>query len=91
MLVEVIDDIKNRADDSDGVVLTKLALCEDAVKELSSGGEFKGEVVFCARFEALVRLDCLDRLKWASGEKDRQCWGGRSKSIRWLNSRHHLI
>jgi len=54
VLVEVVDDIKNRANDSDRVVLTKLALCEDAVKELPSGCEFKGEVVFCARFEDLT-------------------------------------
>jgi len=91
VLVEVVDDIKNRADDSDGVVLTKLVLCEDVVKELSSGGEFKGEIEFCARLEVLVRLDCLVRLSWASREKDRRCWGGRSKSICWLNSCHHLI
>jgi len=38
-------------------VLGKLALCEDAVKELSAGGEFEGEVIFCAQLEALVKLD----------------------------------
>jgi len=42
ILVEAVHGIKNRADDSDDVMLTKLALCEDAVKELSSGGEFIG-------------------------------------------------
>ena len=46
-----------RCRDSDRVVLGKLALCEDAVKELSAGGEFEGEVIFCAQLEALVKLD----------------------------------
>jgi len=44
----------------DGVVLGKLALCENTVKEPSAGGELKREVVFCARLEALRRC-CRDR------------------------------
>jgi len=55
--VEVVDGIENGADDDDSVVLCKLALCEDAVKELSTSGKFKGEIVFCTRLKALVKLD----------------------------------
>jgi len=55
--VEVVDGIENRADNSNSVVLGKLALCEDSIKQLSTGGKFKGEIVFCARLKALVKLD----------------------------------
>ena len=55
--MEVVGSIENRADDSDGVVLGKLALCKDVVKELSAGGEFERKVLFCARLKALVKLD----------------------------------
>jgi len=33
-------------------VLGKLAFRQGAVKEISSGGKLKAEVVFCARLEA---------------------------------------
>ena len=52
-VVEVVD--KNGADDSDNVVLGKLAFCRDAVKEPSTSGEFKTEGY--ARLEALVKFD----------------------------------
>ena len=55
--VSVDDIIEDRADDDDDDMLGKLALCEDAVKELSAGGKFKRGVVICARLEALVKLD----------------------------------
>jgi len=41
--VEVVDGIENGVDDSNSVVLCKLALCEDAVKQLSATNKFKGE------------------------------------------------
>jgi len=41
MLMEAVDSIENRADDGGRVVLSKLALCEDTVKELSAGSEFE--------------------------------------------------
>jgi len=41
-------------------MLGKLALCEDAVKELSAGGKFKREVAFCARLEALVKPERMN-------------------------------
>jgi len=47
MLVDVVNSIENRADDSGRVVLGKLDLCEDAVKELSAGGEFERNIL-CA-------------------------------------------
>jgi len=40
-----------------GIALGKLALCKEAVKELSTGGELKGEKVFCARLKALLKFD----------------------------------
>jgi len=43
--VEVVDGIENRADDNNSVVPGKLALCKDAVKQLSTSGKFKGEIV----------------------------------------------
>ena len=46
--VEVVDGIENRADNSNSVVLGKLALCEDSIKELTASSKFKGEIVFCA-------------------------------------------
>lgn len=49
MLVEIVDGIE---DDGDRVVLGKLAFRQGAVKEISSGGKLKAEVVFCARLEA---------------------------------------
>jgi len=55
--VEVVNGIENRADDNNSVVLGKLALCEDAVKQLSTSGKFKGEIVFCARLKALIKFD----------------------------------
>jgi len=55
--VEVVDGIKNRVDDNNSVVLGKFSLCEDAVKELSTSGKFKREIVFCTRLKALVKLD----------------------------------
>ena len=55
--VKVVDGIENRADDNNSVVLCKLALCEDAIKELSTSGKFKGEIVFCTRLKALIKLD----------------------------------
>ena len=51
---EVVDGIEDGADD--GVVVSKLALCEDAVKELFAGGELKEKAVFCARLKALLKL-----------------------------------
>jgi len=41
----------------DGIVLGKLALCKDAIKELSTCGELKGEAVFCARLKTLLKFD----------------------------------
>jgi len=40
-VVEAVDGIKSGVGDGDGVMLGKLALCEDAVKELSASGELK--------------------------------------------------
>ena len=57
VLVEAVDSIENRANHSDRVVLSEVSLCEDTVKEFSAGGEFKRKVLFCARLEALVKLD----------------------------------
>ena len=37
--VEVVNRIEDGADDGDGIVFDKLALCKDAVKKLSAGGE----------------------------------------------------
>ena len=48
VLVEAVDGIKNRADDSDRIVLSKLALCEDVAKELSTGNKFERKVIFRA-------------------------------------------
>ena len=55
--VKVVDGIENRADDNNSVVLCKLVLCKDAVKELSTSGEFKREIVLCKRLKTLVKLD----------------------------------
>jgi len=41
MVVKAVDGVENGADDSDGVVLGILALCEDAVKGLCAGGKLK--------------------------------------------------
>ena len=41
MLVEVVND---GADDSNRVVLGRLAFCEDAIKEIFAGGKLKAEV-----------------------------------------------
>jgi len=54
---EVVDGIGNRADDNDSVVLGKLALCEDTVKQLSTSGKFKREIVLCTRLKTLIKLD----------------------------------
>ena len=40
-MVEAVDGIKSGVGDGDSVMLGKLALCEDAVKELSASGELK--------------------------------------------------
>jgi len=53
--IEVVDGIENRADDNNSVVLCKLALCKDAVKELSTSGKFKREIVLCTRLKTLVK------------------------------------
>jgi len=55
--VNVVNGTKNRADDDDNIMLGKLALCEDAVKQLPASSKFKGEIVFYARLKALVKLD----------------------------------
>ena len=55
--IEVVDGIENRADDNNSIVLGKLALCKDAVKELSTSGKFKREIVLCTRLKTLVKLD----------------------------------
>ena len=57
MAVEVVSSIENRADDDVVIVLGKLALREDAAKQLSASSKFKGEIVFCTRLKALVKLD----------------------------------
>ena len=44
MLVEVVNGIDDGADDSNRVVLGRLAFCEDAIKEISAGGKLKAEV-----------------------------------------------
>ena len=46
MAAEVVDSIENRADHSDHVMLNKLSLCEDTVKELSASGEFERKIIF---------------------------------------------
>jgi len=46
VLMEAVDSIKNRVDDG-----------EDAVKELSAGGEFERKVIVCARLKSLVKFD----------------------------------
>ena len=49
------------ADDGDGIVLNKLALCEDMIKKFSTGGELEGEVVLCARCrEGQTLVDTMD-------------------------------
>jgi len=55
--VKVVDGIENRADDNNNIVLGKLALREDAAKQLSASSKFKGEIVFCMRLKALIKLD----------------------------------
>jgi len=57
--VKAVDGIENRADDNNNIVLGKLALREDAVKQLSASSKFKGEIVFCTRLKALVKLDLV--------------------------------
>ena len=80
VLMEAVDSIENRANDSDRVVLGKLSLCEDTVKELSAGGEFERKVMFCAQLEALVKLGLgWARISWVGRERDRQCWGGQGR------------
>jgi len=80
MAVEVVSGIENRVDDNNSVVLCKLALCEDAVKQLSTSGKFKGEIVFCTRLKALVKLDLgWVRMKWVSKERDGRYWGGQGR------------
>jgi len=44
VLVEVVNGIDDGADDSNCVVLGRLAFCEDAIKEISGGGKLKAEV-----------------------------------------------
>ena len=41
MVVKAVDGVENGADDGDGIVLGRLALCEDAVKGLCAGGKLK--------------------------------------------------
>jgi len=48
VLVEVVNGIDDGADDSNRVVLGRLAFCEDAIKEISAGGKLKAEVALCA-------------------------------------------
>jgi len=57
ILVEVVNDIKSGTDDDDPIVFNKLVFCMDVVKELSTGGKLKGEVIFCMRLKVLVKLD----------------------------------
>jgi len=80
MAVEVVSGIENGADDDDNIVLGKLALREDAAKQLSASSKFKGEIVFCTRLKALVKLDLgWVRMKWVSKERDRRYWGGQGR------------
>jgi len=58
-----------------GVGLGKLVLCKDAIKELSTCGELKGEAVFCARLKALLKFDLGEE----SIERERRWWGGRHR------------
>ena len=58
VVVKAVDGVKNGADDGDGVMLSGLSLCEDAVKGFSAAGKLKREVVFCARLEALRDRRC---------------------------------
>jgi len=46
--VKVVDGIKDGPYDNHRIVLGKLALCEDSIKELTASSKFKGEIVFCA-------------------------------------------
>jgi len=55
--VKVIDGIKDGPCDNDSVVLCEFSFCEDSSKQLSGNSKFKGEIVFCARLKALVKLD----------------------------------
>jgi len=79
VLMEAVDGIEDRADDSDGVVLGKLALCEDTV-------------LFCARLEALVKLDLgWVRFRWVGTKRETDDVGGgqghrggQSLSRRWF-------
>jgi len=41
MVVKAVDGVENGADDGDDVMLGRLSLCEDAVKELPTGGKLK--------------------------------------------------
>jgi len=70
VLMEAVDGIEDRADDSDGVVLGKLALCEDTV-------------LFCARLEALVKLDLgWVRFRWVGTKRETDDVGGGSRPPR---------
>jgi len=46
--VKVVDGIKSGPYDNHRIVLGKVALCEDSIKELTASSKFKGEIVFCA-------------------------------------------
>jgi len=67
----------------DRVVLSKLSVCEDTVKELSAGGEVERKVIFCARLEALVKFDMgWVRMTWVGTERERQTMLGWSRPVR---------
>jgi len=89
MVVKVVNTIENGADHSDRIVLGKLFLCEDTVKELSASGEFERKVIFCARLEALVKLDlCRVRMSW--GGRERRTMLGWLRPVRRLISAQTL-
>jgi len=54
MVVKVADGVENGADDGDGIVLGRHALCEGTVK----GSPPVVSSVFCARLEALRDRRC---------------------------------
>jgi len=52
--VKVVDYIKDGLYDNHRIMLGKVALCEDSIKELSASSRVRGEIVFYARLRTLV-------------------------------------
>jgi len=66
MVVEVVDSIKDRANDADRVVFGKVALCEDVVN---------------ARIKVLVKLDLKGQTRRSGEHRERyrRCYGGQNR------------